>query len=73
MAFVFHPAFIRRAAISLAAVALAGAVYVRRWMSVRAQHGARGAPGWRLASFLGGLVLGWENLRGMHRARAESG
>ena len=33
-----------------------GVVYVRRWRHARAQTGARGASGWRLASFLGGLA-----------------
>jgi putative membrane protein len=40
----------------IVAVALVGAVYVRRWRAARAQAGARAAPGWRLASFLGGLL-----------------
>lgn len=33
-----------------------GLLYVRRWRRARAQAGPRGASGWRLASFLGGLA-----------------
>jgi putative membrane protein len=32
-------------------------VYVQRWRRVRAQDGPRGASGWRLASFLGGIAM----------------
>jgi putative membrane protein len=35
---------------------VATGVYVRRWRQVRASDGARGASGWRLASFLGGIA-----------------
>jgi putative membrane protein len=42
-------------------VVLLGALYVPRWRRVRADSrpptGARGADGWRLAAFLGGLLL----------------
>lgn len=41
----------------LGAVALVGAVYVRRWLGARREAGAAAAPAWRLASFLGGLGL----------------
>jgi putative membrane protein len=41
----------------LAAVALAGALYLRRFRAARAEAGPRGAPAWRLACFLGGLAL----------------
>ena len=40
----------------LVAVALAGGVYVRRWRAARAQAGPRAASGWRMASFMGGLL-----------------
>lgn len=42
--------------IVLILVGLAGTVYVRRWVAVRREHGVRGASGWRLAAFLGGLA-----------------
>jgi putative membrane protein len=32
-------------------------IYFARWRSVRATHGARGASGWRLASWLGGVLM----------------
>jgi cytochrome c oxidase assembly factor CtaG len=41
----------------IAAVAIVGAVYVRRWRAARREAGSAGAPGWRLACFLGGLAL----------------
>ena len=41
---------------ALILVAAIGYAYVRRWRAARAQAGARAAPGWRLASFLAGLV-----------------
>ncbi len=34
-----------------------GLLYILRWRRVRAHDGARGAPGWRLASFLAGVAL----------------
>lgn len=40
-------------ALSLVAYAL---VYGLRWRAVRAGHGARGAPGWRLTAFCAGLL-----------------
>jgi putative membrane protein len=40
----------------LIAIAIGLWLYVPRWRLVRAEHGARGAGRWRLASFLGGLV-----------------
>jgi cytochrome c oxidase assembly factor CtaG len=40
----------------LIAIAAALWLYVPRWRLVRAEHGARGAGRWRLASFLGGLL-----------------
>ncbi len=40
----------------LLAIAAALWVYVPRWRRVRAEHGARGAGRWRLASFLAGLA-----------------
>jgi putative membrane protein len=33
-----------------------GWLYGHRWRKVRATEGARGAPGWRLACFIGGLL-----------------
>jgi putative membrane protein len=39
------------------AVALVGTLYVRRWGRARREAGPAGAPGWRLACFVGGLVL----------------
>jgi len=42
---------------AIAIIALAAGLYVPRWRRVRATHGARGAPGWRLASFVTGLAL----------------
>ena len=41
----------------IVAVALAGAVYVARWLRVRREDGPRGAGAWRLVSFLSGLAL----------------
>ena len=38
-------------------IALLGVLYLPRWRRARAQGGARAADGWRLAAFLGGLVL----------------
>jgi putative membrane protein len=40
----------------IALVLVLGAVYVRRWRAVRATNGARAAGGWRLVSFMAGLV-----------------
>jgi cytochrome c oxidase assembly factor CtaG len=40
----------------LIAIAAALWLYVPRWRTVRAEHGARGAGRWRLASFIGGLL-----------------
>lgn len=42
---------------AIALVLLLGGLYVRRWRAVRAKDGPRGAGGWRLVSFLGGLLL----------------
>ncbi len=42
---------------AIALVLVLGILYVRRWRAMRARDGARGASGWRLASFAGGLVL----------------
>ena len=39
------------------AVGVVGFLYVRRWLTVRAAEGPRAAPGWRLASFLSGLLM----------------
>jgi putative membrane protein len=41
----------------IVAVGVAGTLYVARWLRVRREDGPRGAGGWRLASFLGGLAL----------------
>ncbi len=41
---------------AIALIAVLGFLYVRRWRSVRARDGARGAPTWRLWVFVGGLV-----------------
>jgi putative membrane protein len=41
----------------IAAVAIVGTVYVRRWRAARREAGPAGAPGWRLACFIGGLAL----------------
>jgi cytochrome c oxidase assembly factor CtaG len=41
----------------IVAVGVAGVLYVVRWRRVRRDEGARGAGGWRLASFLAGLAL----------------
>jgi cytochrome c oxidase assembly factor CtaG len=38
-------------------LAVATGVYVRRWRQARASDGPRGASGWRLASFLGGIAM----------------
>ena len=38
-------------------VLLLGGLYVHRWRQVRAHDGGRGASGWRLLSFLAGLLL----------------
>jgi putative membrane protein len=40
----------------LIAIAAALWFYIPRWRLVRAEHGARGAGRWRLASFVGGLA-----------------
>lgn len=40
----------------LAAVVLAAMVYTRRWRHAREVAGPRGASGWRLASFMAGLL-----------------
>ena len=40
----------------IALTAIAGTVYVRRWRAAREQAGPRAAPGWRMASFMGGLL-----------------
>jgi putative membrane protein len=37
-------------------VGTVGALYLRRWLTVRRTDGPRGAGGWRLVSFLAGLV-----------------
>lgn len=37
--------------------ALLGALYVPRWLRVRAANGSKAAPAWRLSSFLLGLIL----------------
>lgn len=42
---------------AIALVLVLGGLYVRRWLQVRAHDGGRGASGWRLAAFLGGLAL----------------
>jgi cytochrome c oxidase assembly factor CtaG len=39
------------------AVAVAGTIYVARWLRVRRTNGPRGAGAWRLVSFLAGLAL----------------
>jgi putative membrane protein len=41
----------------IAAVAVLGFLYVRRWRAARREAGPAAAPGWRLACFLGGLTL----------------
>jgi putative membrane protein len=41
----------------IVAVAVAGAIYLARWLKVRREDGPRGAGGWRLVSFLAGLAL----------------
>ena len=41
----------------IVAVAIVGTVYVRRWRAARREAGPPGAPGWRLACFIGGLAL----------------
>ena len=41
----------------IVAVAIVGTLYVRRWRAARREAGPGAAPGWRLASFLGGLAL----------------
>ena len=41
----------------IAAVALLGFLYARRWAASRREAGPSGAPVWRLASFAGGLAL----------------
>ncbi|MCW3009484.1 MAG: Cytochrome c oxidase caa3-type, assembly factor CtaG-related protein [Solirubrobacterales bacterium] len=41
---------------AIALVLVLGAIYVRRWRQVRATSGARTAGGWRMASFMAGLV-----------------
>jgi cytochrome c oxidase assembly factor CtaG len=41
----------------VSAVALVGTAYVVRWRRARREAGPAGAPGWRLAAFLGGLML----------------
>ena len=38
-------------------LAVATGVYVRRWRQARASDGPRGASGWRLVSFLGGIAM----------------
>ncbi|UGS35089.1 cytochrome c oxidase assembly protein [Capillimicrobium parvum] len=40
----------------IALVLIVGAAYVQRWRAVRAHDGPRGAGGWRLLSFLAGLL-----------------
>jgi cytochrome c oxidase assembly factor CtaG len=40
----------------LALIALLAWLYVPRWIRVRREHGARGAPVWRLVSYLVGLA-----------------
>jgi cytochrome c oxidase assembly factor CtaG len=40
----------------IALVAVLGGLYVRRWRQVRATSGPRGAGGWRMVSFMAGLV-----------------
>ena len=42
---------------AIALVAILGVLYVRRWRAVRAKDGPRGAPTWRLASYVAGLLL----------------
>ncbi len=39
------------------AVAILAVLYVRRWRAARREAGPAAAPGWRLACFVGGLVL----------------
>jgi cytochrome c oxidase assembly factor CtaG len=41
----------------IAAVLVVGFFYVRRWVRARREAGAVAAPGWRLASFVAGLLL----------------
>jgi putative membrane protein len=41
----------------LAAVAVLGALYLRRWRAARREAGPAAAPAWRLASFAGGLAV----------------
>jgi len=41
----------------IAAVAVLGFLYVRRWLAARREAGPAAAPGWRLVCFLGGLAL----------------
>ena len=41
----------------VAVLALVTALYLRRWLAARREAGAHGAPGWRLACFLGGVAL----------------
>ena len=43
------------------AVAVAGTIYVARWLRVRRTNGPRGAGAWRLVSFLAGPDGGWVN------------
>jgi cytochrome c oxidase assembly factor CtaG len=38
-------------------IAVLAALYVPRWRRARDQAGPRGASGWRLAAWLGGLAL----------------
>jgi putative membrane protein len=42
---------------AIALVLVAGTLYVRRWRAVRAKDGPRAAGGWRLVSFLAGLLF----------------
>ena len=41
----------------VALLGVLGFLYLRRWRAARREAGARGASGWRLASFAGGLAL----------------
>jgi cytochrome c oxidase assembly factor CtaG len=42
---------------ALAVLTLLTALYARRWIAARRDAGPRGASGWRLACFLGGIAL----------------